>query len=154
MGRHTREQGARSAAARPLVPRPSPSQAALATLPWSAYRDKYKLWKWDWPGLYDLIVRLRREHFDAAVSVRPDPRDHLLMWLIGARRRYGFPLKGSTVFLTDPLLRSKPKQHKVEDWRDIGRALKLPEMDTAEPPPKYAAFDRYRLRTRLIYALL
>ena len=113
--------------------------------PWSAYRDKYKLWKWDWRRLLDLIVRLRRERFDAVVSVRPDPRDHLLMWLIGARRRYGFPVKGSSVFLTDPLLRSKAKQHKVEDWRDLGRALTLPEMDAAEPHLVHAQYHSARV---------
>ncbi len=113
--------------------------------PWSAYRDKYKLWKWNWRELLALIAHLRRERFDAAVSVRPDPRDHLLMWLIGAQRRYGFPLRGSTVFLTDPLLRSKVKQHKVEDWRDIGKALKLPGMDAAEPQLDHAKYHSRRV---------
>jgi heptosyltransferase-2 len=101
--------------------------------PWSAYREKYALWKWSWRALINLIARLRAEHFDAAISVRNDPRDHLLMWLIHARERYGFPLKGSSHFLTHPLVRTREKQHKVEDWRDIGRALDLPGMDTADP---------------------
>ncbi len=101
--------------------------------PWSAYRDKYALWKWRWDDLISLIARLRAKRFDAAISVRNDPRDHLLMWLIGAGTRYGFPLRGSSHFLTHPLLRSRERQHKVEDWRDIGRALHLPGMDTADP---------------------
>ncbi len=101
--------------------------------PWSAYRGKYSLWKWNWPKLITLIARLRRERFDAAVSVRNDPRDHVLMWLIGARRRLGFPRKGSRTFLTDPLRRPSDKQHKVEDWRNIGAALGLKGMESAEP---------------------
>lgn len=108
--------------------------------PWSAYRGKYRIWEWDWPALLKLIRRLRSRHFDAAVSVRNDPRDHLLMWLIGATARYGFPARGSSVFLTHLLVRSQEKQHKVEDWREIGRALGLTGMDTAQPRldhPKY-----------------
>ncbi len=93
--------------------------------PWSAYRGKYQLWKWDWPELSTLIGTLRRGRFDAAVSVRNDPRDHLLMRLIGARRRFGFPKRGSGALLTDPLTRTRPKQHKVEDWQDLTRALGL-----------------------------
>src|SRR5258708_39311677 len=78
--------------ARPLLQPTFPSIRFLSfEAPWSAYRDKYKLWKWNWRELWSLIRRLRRERFDAAVSVRADPRDHLLLWLIGARRRYGFP---------------------------------------------------------------
>ncbi|HEY2341441.1 MAG TPA: glycosyltransferase family 9 protein [Chthoniobacteraceae bacterium] len=120
--------------ARPLLEPSFPEMHFVSyDAPWSAYRDKYKLWKWDWRSLSSLIFRLRRQRFDAAVSVRNDPRDHLLMWLIGARRRIGFPAKGSRIFLTNPVARSKAKQHKVEDWRDIGRALGLPAMDSADP---------------------
>ncbi len=108
--------------------------------PWSAYREKYALWKWPWRDLLRLIAQLRAERFDAAISVRNDPRDHLLMWLVGARARYGFPLKGSSHFLTHPLLHSREKQHKVEDWRDIGRALALPGMDTANPHLDHAQY--------------
>lgn len=108
--------------------------------PWSAYREKYALWKWRWSELISLIARLRAECFDAAISARNDPRDHLLMWLTGARERYGFPLKGSSHFLTHPLARSRERQHKVEDWRDIGRALALPGMDTADPLLDHAQY--------------
>jgi ADP-heptose:LPS heptosyltransferase len=71
--------------------------------PWSAYRGKYRLWAWRWPELVGLMSRLRREKFDAAVSVRNDPRDHLLMWLVNAKRRFGFPRRGSQHFLSDPV---------------------------------------------------
>lgn len=108
--------------------------------PWSAYRDKYALWRWSWPALFKLLRQLRMEHFDAAVSVRNDPRDHFFMWLAGARTRFGFPFRASRHLLTHPQARSRPKQHKVEDWRDLGRALGLPGMDTAAPhlePARY-----------------
>lgn len=101
--------------------------------PWTRYVGKYRLLHWNWAELFRTIRHLRREKFDAAISVRSDPRDHLFMWLTGARRRYGYPTAGSRIFLTHPLSRRRAKQHRVEDWREIGRALDLPEMDTAEP---------------------
>ena len=91
--------------------------------PWSRFTSKYDLWRWNWKDLFKLILALRRERYDAVVSVRSDPRDHFLMWLIGARQRIGFPFRGNNLFLTHPLTRSRPKQHKVEDWRDIKAGL-------------------------------
>jgi heptosyltransferase-2 len=108
--------------------------------PWSAYRGKYALWRWNWPRLIRLIFELRRERFDAVVSVRNDPRDHLLMAMIGAARRCGFPRRGSSIFLTDHVARSQPKQHKVEDWRDVGTALGLDAVRTLDPWLDHAAY--------------
>lgn len=113
--------------ARPLLAATFPGLRFVAyDAPWSAYRNKYKLWNWNWRSLRALIRTLRREHFDAAVSVRNDPRDHLLMWLVGAERRYGFPKRGSGFFLTNPLFHDRAKQHRVEDWHTLARALGLP----------------------------
>ena len=112
--------------------------------PWSAYRGKYALWRWNWKELFALFHRLRSEHFAAAVSVRNDPRDHLFMLLAGARTRYGFPVKGSGAFLTHPLLRGSARQHKVKDWRDLSRVLDLPRMADDGPQLEHA---RYRSST-------
>lgn len=101
--------------------------------PWTSYRGKYRLWGWRWIELFSLVWCLRKQRFDAAVSVRNDPRDHFFMWLIGARERYGFPWHGSRFFLTHPLTRRTGKQHKIQDWREIGKALGLPHMDEAQP---------------------
>ena len=128
--------------ARPLLAPTFPGMHFIGyDAPWSAYRGKYDLRKWNWPELMMLVTRLRRERFDAALSVRNDPRDHLLMRMVGARRRYGFPRRGSHLFLTDPRARTRVKQHKVEDWRDLGRALELPGMDVAQPRLEHS---RYR----------
>ena len=70
-----------------------------------------------------LLGTLRRERFEAAVSVRPDPRDHLLLWLAGARRRPGFPRLGSELFLTGRVPGAREEQHRVEGWRGLGAAL-------------------------------
>lgn len=109
--------------------------------PWTAFRGKYRLWKWDHPAWWRLLRRLRSERFDAAVSVRPDPRDHVLLWLAGARRRYGFPHRLSGPFLTDPVRQARPKQHKVEDWRALRGALGLAPVAGDEPALAHA---RYR----------
>jgi ADP-heptose:LPS heptosyltransferase len=109
--------------------------------PWSAYLGKYALWRWNWRELFALFGRLRAGHFDAAVSVRNDPRDHLFMLLAGARTRFGFPFRGSGQFLTHSLARSSGQQHKVEDWRDLGRALDLPGMADTGPRLEHG---RYR----------
>jgi len=108
--------------------------------PWTRYLGKYKLWEWDWRKLFSLIFQLRKEKYDAAVSVRNDPRDHLFMWLIGARERYGFPLRGSGFFLTHPLARSRSKQHKVEDWIEIGKALALPGIEEEQPRLRHPGY--------------
>lgn len=116
--------------AQPLLASTFPQIRFIAyDAPWTAYRGKYRLWAWRWPLLLGLISRLRRERFDAAVSVRNDPRDHLVMWLTHARLRYGFPWKTSTYFLNRPVQRTRPKQHKVEDWCDLGHALGFAKMD-------------------------
>jgi heptosyltransferase-2 len=110
--------------------------------PWSAYRGKYALWRWNWGKLLALFLKLRGHLFDAAVSVRNDPRDHLVMLLAGARKRYGFAVWGSDVFLTDPLTRTRlQQQHKVEDWRYIGLALDLPGVEDSAP---HLDHERYR----------
>src|SRR5690349_5022591 len=54
--------------------------------PWTAFRGKYRVLSWPWKELVGLL-RLRREHFDIGLSARWDPRDHVLLRLLGARRR-------------------------------------------------------------------
>lgn len=100
--------------------------------PWTVFEGKYRVWKWNWPELKRIVRSLRAERFTHAVSVRRDPRDHLLMWLIGASRRHGFPAKGSALFLTDAVDGSG-MQHRVDGWRAIGRSLGLQGAETADP---------------------
>jgi len=128
--------------ARPLLEPTFPEVEYLEyEAPWSAFRGKYHVWRWDWPTLGQLVGRLRRRRFEVAVSVRSDPRDHLLMWAAGARYRFGFPVKGSQALLTDPVERENRKQHKVVDWRALGEAVGLGDMSAAQP---LVAHPRYR----------
>jgi ADP-heptose:LPS heptosyltransferase len=49
----------------------------------------------------------------------------LLLWLTGARTRIGFPRLGSQVYLTRPLAKPDPRDHRYEYWRVLGRTLDL-----------------------------
>jgi len=93
--------------------------------PWTAFTGKYRLHRWPWGGLWSLRRRLAAEAFDAALSARWDPRDHLLLWLAGARKRFGFSRWRSDWFLTHPLARPDPRDHRYEYWRVLGRELGL-----------------------------
>jgi len=91
--------------------------------PWTAFRGKYRLHKWPWKTLAHLLQTMKGMNFDAAVSARWDPRDHLLMFLTGAKRRYGFPRLGSQVLLTDPINSGKPLVHRYSHWQQLANAL-------------------------------
>jgi heptosyltransferase-2 len=84
--------------------------------PWTAFYAKYRLWQWPWTKIFRIIFQLRGEKFDAALSIRSDPRDHLLMWLAGARRRIGFVHSWSRWFLNETISDRNPNAHRVEDW--------------------------------------
>lgn len=104
--------------------------------PWTAFTGKYRLWQWPWRGMLGLIRTLAGERFDVGLSARWDPRDHLLLTLAGARERLGFPRLRSQVFLTRPLAKPDPRDHRYEYWRVIANALELaPPAREAIPLP-------------------
>lgn len=98
--------------------------------PWTAFRGKYRLWRWPWLQLARLVWQLRRPRFAVAISVRRDPRDHLLMWLMGAHQRLSFRSHFSDLLLTRVFEReSRPV---VEDWMALERAL-FPDHEPRPP---------------------
>ncbi|HEY8994562.1 MAG TPA: glycosyltransferase family 9 protein [Lacunisphaera sp.] len=99
--------------------------------PWTAFLGKYQLHCWPWPELSALLHGLRHQRFAAAVSARPDPRDHLLMSLAGASVRMGFPRAGSNVLLTDPLARPSIP-HRAAYWQALATHIgwSLPPIET------------------------
>ncbi|MFO1499628.1 MAG: glycosyltransferase family 9 protein [Verrucomicrobiota bacterium] len=109
------------------------------TVPWTAFYGKYRLQQWPWPLLTRIVRQLRREHFDVAVSARWDVREHLLLWLSGARERLGYPNRGSRILLTKRLSRLGRLAHRYEDWWVAAEALGIP-MPTRKtlplPPPR------------------
>lgn len=92
--------------------------------PWTAFRHKYRLWRWPWRQFIRLR-RLRAECYDIGISARWDPRDHLLLLLLRTQRRVGFPRLKSQLFLTEVLPRPEPTAHRYENWRVLAKSLGL-----------------------------
>jgi heptosyltransferase-2 len=93
--------------------------------PWTAFKNKYCLWRWPWLEVFRLRHQLAAEQFESGLSARWDPRDHLLLKLAGVRDRIGFPRVGSRIFLTRPLARPDPEAHRYESWRAVARELDI-----------------------------
>jgi len=111
--------------AAPILARFAPGVELLPfDAPWTAFRGKYRLYRWPWGKIAGLQRALRARRFDFAVSARPDPRDHLLLRLSGARRTLGFPRRGSGILLDQALARPA-NPHRAEHWALLASALGL-----------------------------
>jgi ADP-heptose:LPS heptosyltransferase len=100
-----------------LQPRLFPDVKLLPFVaPWTVFEGKYRLLTWPWRKINQLRCQARAERFDFAVSARWDTREHLLMAVLGAKHRLGFPRLGSRLFLTQPLARLSPLAHRYDDW--------------------------------------
>ncbi len=104
--------------------------------PWTAFRGKYRLWQWRWREILELVTTLRRQRFEASVSARWDPRDHMLQWLAGARMRTGFPRIGSRLLLTHSLDRPPGDQHRHAAWQMAAVALGIELPDKPGVPTR------------------
>jgi len=93
--------------------------------PWTAFKEKYHVHRWPWLEMLRLTRILRGARFDVGLSARWDPRDHFLLALAGAKKRFGFPRLGSQILLTDSLIRPDPGAHRYENWRSLGQAVGL-----------------------------
>jgi ADP-heptose:LPS heptosyltransferase len=93
--------------------------------PWTAFGGKYKLWRWPWLTMLRLLKQLHGNRYDFAASARWDPRDHFLMWLIGAQKRFGFARLQSHRVLTRAVPLPHPTDHRYEHWRRIAKALEV-----------------------------
>jgi heptosyltransferase-2 len=91
--------------------------------PWTAFKHKYRLLSWPWSAILRLRRTLSRERFDVGLSARWDPRDHLLLQIVRARARLGYPRLGSQRLLTLPLARPEPEAHRYENWRLLASKL-------------------------------
>jgi ADP-heptose:LPS heptosyltransferase len=108
-------------------------KVVLFVAPWTAFEHKYNLLLWPWREMFRLWRQLRAQKFDFGLSARwygsvrsaGDPRDHLLLWLLRAKTRLGFPRFGSQYFLSKPLKPPEARAHRYENWRAMGQALGL-----------------------------
>jgi len=118
--------------AAPLIARFAPGVELYPLVaPWTAFRGKYRLLDWPWRTLGRAVRDLRGRKFGTGVSARPDPRDHVLLMLAGARRRYGFPRAGSSPFLSDPIP-PPALPHRADHWSSLASALGF-RIDSASP---------------------
>ncbi|MBT8036551.1 MAG: glycosyltransferase family 9 protein [Verrucomicrobiae bacterium] len=92
------------------------------TFPWTAHRNKYQFWKWPWSEMAKIRRSLSHEKYDAAVSVRADPRDDALAWLAGIKRRIGFR-RWPHWKLVNEHLGIGAKRHRVESWEKVASYL-------------------------------
>jgi ADP-heptose:LPS heptosyltransferase len=108
--------------------------------PWTAYKNKYKLWRWPLGQMLRLGRALAAEHFEYGLSGRWDPRDHFLLQAIGVRHRLGFPRIQSGLLLTQSLGKPDPLAHRYEYWRVAGQALgvELPPREQLTAPGRTA----------------
>jgi heptosyltransferase-2 len=127
--------------AAPLLARFAPAvELVPLTAPWTAFSGKYRLFHWPWRELARVRRDLRARHFDLGVSARPDPRDHALLALAGARRRLGFPRAGSQLLLTQSLP-DPPRPHRADHWGALAATLgwDLPPLASHLSPPASAS---------------
>ncbi len=106
--------------------------------PWTAFHDKYHLWRWPWLEMLRLRRRLVGHKFDYGVSGRWDPRDHWVLKASGAVERLGFSRLQSRRYLTQELAKPPPLAHMSEYWRVAGLALGLqvPAGSESIPPTR------------------
>ena len=118
--------------------------------PWTAFRGKYRLWCWPWGDLLRVLRRVRHERFDAAASIRRDPRDHLLFWMARVPRRIGFRAPYSWHFLNEAIPVLLATDHRVEDWWSVQQRISTTA--TTFFPPRLAANSQKLERFRTLFA--
>jgi len=118
--------------------------------PWTVFHGKYRLWRWPWGQLLRVLRDVHRQHFDAAVSIRRDPRDHLLFWAAQVPRRIGFRAPYSWHFLNEVIPVLPLTDHRVEDWWGVQR--RLSPTATTFFPPHLAADSGETERFRTIFS--
>jgi heptosyltransferase-2 len=117
--------------------------------PWTAFRGKYRPWRYDLVRLAQLFRRLRGEKFDVSIDARMDVRSNVVAFLSGAKRRIGYDAGGGASLLTDALPAHPEDSHKVTDWLELLQPLGIrpaPYMPllVVSPDEKHAAETRLR----------
>lgn len=91
-------------------------------MPWTEPSVRNRIWRWNWPALLRFVWRVRLLKCDTILTIRPDPREHFVMWLTGIGRRIGAP-KFSQFFLTDCVQAPSEQEHRLEWWKRFYQVL-------------------------------
>lgn len=133
--RHVRVSLLAKPHAAPLLRRFAPDVELLPLVaPWTAFRGKYDLLSWPWTALASAVAALRSRRFAAAITARPDPRDHALLALSGAAMRVGFSRLASGVLLTDALA-APARPHRAHHWESLAASFGW-NVPPSSPPPR------------------
>ena len=113
--------------------------------PWTAFRGKYKLWRWPWRELLRVLREVHSGKFDAAISIRYDPRDQFLLWLAGVPRRIGFRAPFGSRFLNEVIPGTKRVRHRTEDWwlAQVKVSAEANSLFSPRVVPEAALADKY-----------
>jgi ADP-heptose:LPS heptosyltransferase len=83
--------------------------------PWTAFREKYRFFRWPWKSMCRIIKELRKKNFDFVLDARCDPRNDILLTLLKVRRRLGYNF---FVYSDRCSIRSN---HRVAAWHELLR---------------------------------
>lgn len=118
--------------------------------PWTAFYGKYKLWRWPWRKIFQVRKQLKAGQFDAAISIRKDPRQHFFLLGTGIRRRIGFASALGRYLLNETIPDNHQNVHRVEDWWAVQQ--KLSSTATTLFNPKVTADPELAERFRMLFA--
>ncbi|MDQ6717438.1 MAG: glycosyltransferase family 9 protein [Gemmatimonadota bacterium] len=121
-------------------------------LSWTDQTTRRNPFAYNWRELFRIRHELRRGRFDLAFQARRHVREHVLLWLSGARRRVGLALMDENPILTDAIAQPTPNGHKVDDWLALlgpfGGAVKVESPQLAIADSERAWADEF-IRARM-----
>lgn len=95
---------------------PRINKILIYDFPWTAFKNKYNLLKWDWKGMWSCIKKAKSESYDLILDARGDIRNNIVSFLIRARKRVGYDWTGGGFFLTDVVRFDYKNKHRIDAW--------------------------------------
>lgn len=117
--------------------------------PWTAFEGKFRLERYAWRELRDLVMYLRSLSIDVSLDARRDIRGNLIAYLGGAKRRIGYDFGGGAHLLTDVLPSGLQDEHKVSDWLALLTPLLQARVADFEPRLTVSAGEQIEALARL-----
>lgn len=114
--------------------------------PWTAFKEKFRLERYNWSELRALVRYLRTLDVDVSIDARRDSRSNLISYLAGARCRIGYDFGGGAHLLTHALPSGLQNEHKVSDWLSLLSPL-VPAI-SADFKPTLTVSDEERKQAR------
>ena len=87
-----------------------------------------------WPAMIARARSWRAADYDVAINLEPDIRSNFLLWLSGARRRFGYATGGGGAFLTETLAYD-PRAHVAVNARRLVATASGAQAPQGAPTP-------------------